>query len=234
MPSGRHESADFDGPALGNGALATRAIEILRDAIQGRFAGRVALVSSFGAESAALLHMVAQIDRETPIIFLDTGRHFPETEDYRKALCARLALTGVIVAKPDARRLADEDRDLTLFARSPDRCCHIRKVLPLAPALDRFDAWITGRKAYQNPDRANLPVYESVGGRVKINPLVDWAARDVLAYIDASRLPPHPLVARGFSSIGCAPCTSSVGALESPRSGRWRGTGKTECGIHAR
>jgi phosphoadenosine phosphosulfate reductase len=209
-----------------------KASSLLRLAIEDLFPGRIALVSSFGADSAALLHMVAGIDPRTPVAFIDTGRHFPETLAYRDELCARLGLKNVVVAEPDPATLAAEDPERFLFASDPDRCCEIRKVLPLAKALEGYEAWITGRKGFQSATRARAPLFEAEGERVKVNPLVGWSASDILAYLREAGLPPHPLVARGYPSIGCAPCTSAVRPGEDSRAGRWRGRGKTECGIH--
>ncbi len=205
---------------------------LLRLAIEDLFPGRIALVSSFGADSAALLHMVAGIDQRTPVVFIDTGQHFPQTLRYRDELCARLGLKNVVVAEPEPATLAIEDPERFLFASDPDRCCEIRKVLPLAKALDGYEAWITGRKGFQSATRARAPLFEAEGERVKVNPLVGWSASDILAYIRDAGLPPHPLVAKGYPSIGCAPCTSAVRPGEDSRAGRWRGRGKTECGIH--
>ena len=219
-------------PARRLETLAPTARRTLQIAIKDHFAGRIALVSSFGAESAVLLHLVAQIDRTTPVIFLDTGRHFAETLEYKQALCSQLEISNVVVASPDDRRIAEEDPERTLFASDPDRCCRLRKVLPLNRALEGFDAWITGRKSYQSQDRAKLPVYEKAGRRMKINPLIDWSALEVIEYLRAWQLPRHPLVARGFPSIGCSPCTSAADSAEPQRSGRWRGLAKKECGIH--
>ena len=138
----------------------------------------------------------------------------------------------MIVAEPHAETIAEEDPEKFLFASDPDRCCEIRKVRPLAEAMEGYDAWITGRKGFQNATRATLPLFEAEGERVKINPLVGWSATDVLDYIAEAGLPRHPLVAKGFPSIGCLPCTSPVKPGEDERAGRWRGRGKTECGIH--
>ena len=176
--------------------------------------------------------MVAQINAATPVIFVDTGQHFPETLAYRDALCETLKLTNVIIATPEADVLAAEDPEKFLFASDPDRCCDIRKVRPLAEAMEGFDAWITGRKGFQSATRASLPLFEAEGERIKINPLVGWSASDVLKYIGDAGLPRHPLVAKGFPSIGCLPCTSPVRPGEDERAGRWRGRGKVECGIH--
>jgi phosphoadenosine phosphosulfate reductase len=209
-----------------------KASSLVRLAIEDLFPGRIALVSSFGADSAVLLHMVAGVDKATPVVFVDTGQHFPETLAYRDALCARLGLENVVVAEPDPTLLAAEDPERFLFAGDPDRCCEIRKVLPLAKALERYEAWITGRKGFQSATRARVPLFEAEGERVKVNPLVGWSASDLLNYIREADLPPHPLVAKGFPSIGCLPCTSPVRPGEDSRAGRWRGRGKTECGIH--
>ena len=209
-----------------------KASSLMRLAIEDLFPGRIALVSSFGADSVVLLHMVAQVDPTTPIVFVDTGQHFEETLSYRDALVARLGLTNLINAEPDAAVTAAEDPEKFLFASDPDRCCDIRKVEPLARALDGYDAWITGRKGFQSATRSRVPLFEAEGDRVKVNPLVGWSASDLLDYIRAADLPPHPLVAKGFPSIGCLPCTSRVAPGEDPRAGRWRGRTKSECGIH--
>jgi phosphoadenosine phosphosulfate reductase len=209
-----------------------KASSLLRLAIEDLYPGRIALVSSFGADSAALLHMASRIDPKTPVVFVDTGRHFPETLRYRRELCAALGLVNVIVAEPEPETLAAEDPEAFLFASDPDRCCEIRKVRPLAKALEGFDAWITGRKGFQSATRARVPLFEAEGERVKINPLIGWSATEILDYVRAAGLPPHPLVAKGYPSIGCLPCTSPARPGEDPRAGRWRGRGKTECGIH--
>ncbi|MEO0359932.1 MAG: phosphoadenylyl-sulfate reductase [Pseudomonadota bacterium] len=207
--------------------------DMLREALTGDLKGRVALVSSFGAESAALLHMVAEIDRATPVIFLETGMLFAETLDYQRRLAADLGLKDLRILRPDADALAAGDPDGALHARDPDACCTLRKVAPLAAGLKGFDGWITGRKRYQGGARAALPLFETdEAGRLKLNPLADWDPARVRDYMRAHRLPPHPLVAKGFPSIGCAPCTTPVAEGEDPRAGRWRGEAKTECGIH--
>src|SRR5580693_9151064 len=209
-----------------------KAGSLLRLAIEDLYPGRIALVSSFGADSAVLLHMVAEIDKKTPVVFVDTGQLFPETLAYRDELCGRLGLTDGIAASSDEQLLAAEDPEKFLFASDPDRCCDIRKVMPLAAAMEGFDAWITGRKGFQSATRATLPLFEAEGERIKVNPLVGWSSSDVLKYIADAGLPRHPLVAKGFPSIGCLPCTSPVRPGEDERAGRWRGRGKVECGIH--
>ena len=206
---------------------------LLRGVLVDRAVGRVALVSSFGADSAVLLHMVAGIDPATPVIFVDTGKLFAETLAYRDRLAAELGLGHVRTVSPAAASLAAGDPTGERHAYDPDGCCHLRKVVPLDDALDPFDAWITGRKRHQADSRAGLGRFEhDEAGRVKINPLADWQPADIAGYLRRHRLPLHPLTGRGYSSIGCAPCTTPTGAGEDPRAGRWRGRGKTECGIH--
>jgi phosphoadenosine phosphosulfate reductase len=204
----------------------------LRFVVEDIFPGRIALVSSFGADSAVLLHMVAEIDKAIPVLFIDTGLLFPETLAYRDILASRFGLTNIITLGPRADRLAEEDPETFLWARDPDRCCHIRKVLPLAEGLEGFDAWITGRKRFQAGTRANLPLFESDGDRIKVNPLANWSSQDVDGYLETHAIPRHPLVASNYLSIGCIPCTTPVKPGEDSRSGRWRDKGKVECGLH--
>ncbi len=201
-------------------------------AVNDLFPGRVALVSSFGAESAVLLHLLSEVDRTVPVIFLDTGRLFAETLQYRTRLVEHLGLADVRSVTPDADRLRGADPHRALWMTNPDLCCQIRKTEPLARALKGFDAWFTGRKRFQNAVRAELRPFEADGERIKINPLADWSADDLHAHIARHRLPEHPLVAQGYPSIGCVPCTSRVAPGEDARAGRWRGLEKTECGIH--
>jgi len=196
------------------------------------FAGRIALVSSFGSESAVLLHLVAEVDRTLPIIFLDTGKLFPETLAYRELLTERLGLTDVRIVQPDPARLSLKDPHRALWMTNPDLCCHIRKTEPLRRALQGFDAWFTGRKRFQSATRADLQVFEPDGDRIKVNPLARWTGDELKAYAANHDLPEHPLVARGFLSVGCVPCTTKVEAGEDTRAGRWRGLDKVECGIH--
>lgn len=211
-------------------ALDARAL--LRLSIQDLYPGRIALVSSFGADSAVLLHMVASIDTATPVVFVDTGHLFPETLAYRDELVDLLGLSNVQAVAPSTEDLATYDPERFLWSSDPDLCCEVRKVRPLGRAIEGFDAWITGRKRFQSGTRANLPLFEAEGARIKINPLASWNATRLLAYLDAHALPRHRLVAQGYPSIGCIPCTSMVKPGEDARAGRWRGRGKTECGIH--
>ncbi|WP_282610580.1 phosphoadenylyl-sulfate reductase [Pelagibius sp. Alg239-R121] len=208
--------------------------DLLRVAIGEAFPGRIAVVSSFGAESAIVLSLVAQIDPSVPVIFLDTGKHFPETLDYRDQLIDRFGLTDVRSIEPAAADLAAEDPDGTLWQRNTVRCCELRKVAPLARALEGFDAWVTGRKRFHGALRSYLPRIEFDGERYKVNPIVDWSAEKIEAAFDDLNLPRHPLTDDGFLSIGCAPCTQAPLDDNAVRSGRWAGSGKTECGIHNR
>lgn len=196
------------------------------------FPGRVAMVSSFGAESVVLLHMLASIDRTTPVIFLNTGKLFGETLAYRETLAERFGLTDVRDIRPDPVDAARSDPDGDLWNRDARSCCWFRKVLPLQRALTGFSAWITGRKRFQSPGRAALEPIETEFDRVRINPLAQWSPAEISAYVAEHSLPEHPLVQHGYASIGCAPCTTPVEAGADTRSGRWRDQDKTECGIH--
>jgi phosphoadenosine phosphosulfate reductase len=210
--------------------------ELMHAVLKDGIAGDVALVSSFGAESAVLLHLAAQVDPNVHVLFLDTDKHFPETIAYRDELVAKLGLTNVEVLTPDAADIAAKDDNGLRWSWDPDGCCEIRKVKPLAKALAGVDASLTGRKAFQSSGRATLPRFEidasDAQGRLKINPLIDWSAADIDAYFEAHDLPRHPLVEQGYLSIGCSPCTRPVKPGEDPRAGRWVGWDKTECGIH--
>lgn len=215
------------------GSDTTEMLEVL---LREKLAGDVAVVSSFGAESSVLLHLVSQIDRATPVLFLETGKHFPETLAYRDLLVERLGLKDLRNLTPDPALLAAKDESGLRWSYDPDGCCEIRKVMPLANAISRFDASMTGRKAFQASTRAKLPRFEidtsDTMGRLKINPLIDWTPDDLARYMTEHDLPAHPLVAQGYPSIGCSPCTHKVAEGEDPRSGRWKGWDKTECGIH--
>ena len=224
----RRDHGDRDGAGL------------LEPMIRRVFQGRVAVVASFGTESALLLSLVADIDPTVPVIFLETGKHFEETLAYRDELRDELGLTDVRSVRPDWSHLLQGDPDGSLWRRAPDACCHIRKVLPLRRALAGFEAWISGRKRYHGGARSDLPAIEAVDGKIKINPLAGWSLDRVEAAFEARGLPRHPLLAEGYLSVGCEPCTlpSATGADlgadlgADQRSGRWAGLAKTECGIH--
>lgn len=215
---------DAEAQSLPAEAIVARAIE--------EFRGRIALVSSFGAEALALLHIVAKVDRATPVLFLETGKHFAQTIAYREDLARQLGLTGVRDIRPSPEEAALEDPKGDLWRRDNDACCALRKVRPLTSTLSGFDAWFTGRKRVHGALRAFLPIVEAAPPHIKINPLARWTGEDVEAYASAHALPPHPLVAQGFPSIGCWPCTAPIASGDDARSGRWRGLSKTECGIH--
>lgn len=200
--------------------------------IRHEFAGRIALVSSFGIESAVLLHLAAKVDRAVPVIFIDTGKLFPETLAYRDRLVSRLRLTDVRCVGPHDEEEGVKDPTGRLWRVDPDACCFFRKVLPLRRALGGFDAWFTGRKRFQGGLRRELPLFEMQDGRIKVNPLVDWTPEDLEAYAENHGLPRHPLADKGYASVGCVPCTAPATAADDPRAGRWQGTSKTECGIH--
>jgi phosphoadenosine phosphosulfate reductase len=207
--------------------------ETVEAAIKVEFPGRIALVSSFGAESAPLLHLVASIDPAVPVIFLETGKHFAQTLAFRRSLARDLGLADVRDVRPAEAALASEDPRGDLWRADQDACCDLRKVRPLAAALRGFDAWITGRKQFHGGLRALLPAFEASAGFVKVNPLVRWSTDDLADYERRWGLERHPLVAEGFTSIGCWPCTHPTAPGEDRRAGRWRGAAKTECGIHA-
>ena len=192
------------------------------------------MVSSFGAESAVLLDMVASIDRRTPVVFLETGKLFPETLAYKDELVEWLRSGECPLDRPDAGELARFDGTGDLWRRDADMCCHIRKTEPLDSALSAFVGWITGRKRFQGGLRTKLPAIESdpVTGQIKLNPLAGWSLDDIQHYRRLRQLPQHPLVARGYPSIGCQPCTRAVKEGEPVRAGRWWQLDKTECGIH--
>ena len=193
---------------------------------------QLALVSSFGTESAALLKVMADVDPAIPVIFLDTGWLFEETLAYRDTLIATLGLRDVRSIKPLEEALSRQDPDRELWFSDPDACCRIRKVEPLARALKPFSAWINGRKRFQGGARAEIPVVEDDGAKLKFNPFANVSREEIEAIYKLAKLPPHPLVASGYLSVGCMPCSSRTAPDEEARAGRWRGRPKTECGIH--
>lgn len=207
--------------------------DVVRYALNAPEIGRVALVSSFGAESVVLLHMIASVDKSAPVLFIDTEMLFPETLSYQQTVAKTLGLRNLQTIKPERDAVFLRDNANQLHVQQPNACCALRKTEPLERALEGFDGWFTGRKRFQGGKRESLEFFEADGdNRIKVNPLAFWTPQDISEYIAKNRLPKHPLVAKGFASIGCAPCTSRVIEGEDPRAGRWRGQPKTECGIH--
>jgi len=206
--------------------------EVIAAALKAVGRDQLALVSSFGTESAALLRVMADVDPAIPVVFLDTGWLFPETLAYRDVLIEKIGLRDVRSMKPAEETLKREDAEGELWYSDPDACCRIRKVEPLARALEPFAAWLNGRKRFQGGMRADIPVVEADGARLKFNPFANVSREEIEAIFKRADLPPHPLVASGFQSVGCMPCTSRTAPNEDARAGRWRGRGKTECGIH--
>jgi len=206
--------------------------ELLRAAIEVEFPGRIAVASSFGAEAAVMLALVASIDPATPIIVLETGKLFPETHAYTRRLTQHLGLTDVRLISPDQDRLAEVDPGGNLWSRDPEACCRLRKIEPFRRALAPFEAWISGRKRLHGESRATTPTIGAVGGHVVISPLARWTRHDIDRAFAERALPRHPLVFEGYASIGCQPCTRPVEVGEAVRAGRWAGLEKTECGIH--
>jgi phosphoadenosine phosphosulfate reductase len=208
-------------------------LSVLRHAVTDLLRDDVAIVSSFGADSSVLLHMVSEVDKTLPVYFLETGKHFPETLRYVEMLQVHLGLANVRWLRPDPRDIARFDPRGDLWETDPDSCCHIRKTEPLDAEIAQFGGWVTGRKRYQTAERGVLPHFELTSDdRIKVNPLAYFSDADVNAYKIEHGLPEHPLFAKGYKSIGCAPCTTIVAEGEDPRAGRWRGLNKKECGIH--
>lgn len=218
--------------ALNDALSAASPARIIGEALAAIPGRRLAVTSSFGAESALLLKYVADVDPQIPVLFLDTGWLFEETLAYRDALTKRLGLADVRILRPDAAEIAARDPERDLWFRNPDACCALRKVEPLSKALSQFYGWINGRKRFHGHERTSIPVVEADGLRLKFNPLAHVAQAELQGSFESLDLPRHPLEQAGYASIGCMPCTSRIGAGEPVRDGRWQGRGKTECGIH--
>ena len=228
VPPGALPTAD----ALDRALRTASPAEVIAAALRTVGRERLALVSSFGTESAALLKVMADVDPSIPVVFLDTGWLFEETLAYRDTLIETLGLTDVRSIKPDEATLSQQDPDRELWFTDPDACCRIRKVEPLARALKPFAGWINGRKRFQGRARTDIPVVEDDGLRLKFNPFANVSREDIEAIYALAKLPAHPLVASGYQSVGCMPCSSRTAPGEDARDGRWRGRAKTECGIH--
>lgn len=217
--------------ALRERAAPLGASEILALAFDA-FPENLAIVSSFGSESVALLHMAVKLNPHVPVIFLNTGKLFGETRRYRDQLQDVLGLTDIRSIAPNPHDRDTRDPNGDLWSRNPDACCNLRKVLPLRRALADFEATITGRKRFQTTTRAQMEKVEIVDGRICFNPLAEWTLPELVKYIAGNALPQHPLADDGYPSIGCVPCTRRVQPGENYRDGRWSGFDKIECGIH--
>lgn len=230
--SARHSGLEAVAARLNAQHATASAQDILAAVLDPELGRKVMAISSFGAESAVLLHLIAQIKPDLPILFLETGQHFFQTLSYRRQLTDRLGLTKVQDVKPDAAQLAAHDPGNDLYKTAPDACCTLRKIAPLAQASVGFDTRITGRKRYQNDERAALKAFEVAGDLLVVNPLFQWSSEDIQAWLVEHNLPRHPLVEQGYPSIGCWPCTRAVEPDADSRAGRWADQEKTECGIH--
>lgn len=205
---------------------------VLKSMVKDQRLGNIALVSSFGTQSIVLLHLISEAAPQLPVLFLDTGKLFPETLAYQAQIIEQLSLTNVITLHPETSALEKGDAEGNLWQSSTTACCDIRKVQPLQNALAGYDTWVSGRKSYQSQERATLQLFEHSDGHIKINPLAGWTPEMLVEYMSQHNLTSHPLVAQGYPSVGCAPCTSPVVHGEDERAGRWRDIEKTECGIH--
>ncbi len=232
MQTGLRQDLSEKASALNEKLASESAEDILDHCCNQVFSGRIGLISSFGAESAVLLSLAMKVRSDLPVIFLDTHKHFSETLEYVSTLRDSLSIETLTITRPRGAEIEALDAHGLLHQTDSDSCCHIRKTLPMVRALNPYDAWITGRKRFQTANREQLEIVEVQEGWLKINPLAAWAASDVFAYAKELNLPPHPLVAHGFRSIGCEPCTVAVSADGDSRAGRWQDQDKTECGIH--
>lgn len=206
--------------------------DLLRGILTEDFPGQVSLVSSFGTESAILLHMAAQVDRDIDVVFINTGKLFGETIRYKNQVSQQLGLRNVRSIMPKPALLDANDPKGALWTQNTDRCCYTRKVEPMQRALKNVNIWVSGRKGFHGGGRAQLPLFELVEGRIKVNPLASWSKAELDRYFEDYALPKHPLEADGYLSVGCMPCTTPVAEGEDVRAGRWRGSDKAECGIH--
>ena len=206
--------------------------ELLKYVLKEKRFGRLALVSSFGIQSSILLHLVANIDPETNVLFIDTGKLFPQTLQFQEKLAATLNLTNTKPVKQRLPKLRHQDPNGNLWQIDNSACCDLRKIQPLNNELAHFDSWISGRKTFQGGMRSSLDLFEKSGAHIKINPLANWSKDQLEAYMDRFDLPVHPLADEGYTSVGCMPCTTTTLPNQSPREGRWSGMAKTECGIH--
>ena len=229
-----HKSIAVDVAALNKKYRHHSATEVLQVALKELTPHKIAMVSSFGAESVALLHLLAISDNTVPVLFIDTRLLFAETLVYQADVSEKLGLKDIRILRPTRQSITREDPYGALRFTDPDRCCDLRKTRVLQKALDGFGAWITGRKRFQSGTRKEFDFfeYDADQNKIKVNPLAHWSAEDIATYMEENRLPRHPLIDQGYLSIGCAPCTSKVQPSEDQRAGRWRNHPKTECGLH--
>lgn len=234
-PRGSHATADNSHrlEVLTRKYEGASAEELLSAFIEHEFPNRIAVASSFGAESAVLLEMVSRVNRATPILFLQTKVLFDETVDYAESLCRSLGLTDLRFIEPDSDDLISEDPQNALWLSNPDRCCFIRKVQPFRRALAKYDCWISGLKRLHGGVRQSVEPIELEDGRIKLNPLHGYTREDIDWVFENHALPQHPLSKMGYQSIGCIPCTRIAKGDGNMRDGRWPRGEKTECGIHS-
>jgi phosphoadenosine phosphosulfate reductase len=198
----------------------------------------LAVATSFQSSGLVILHLLRDIRNDLPVLFLDTGFHFPETLEFRQKITDEWNLNLVdLRGEHGSVEKQNEIYGKALYRSDPDKCCHINKVKPLQDALENYDGWISGLRRDQSPMRAHTPIIEAQmlpsGNEVlKIHPLANWSKDDVSEYLSANNIPTHPLLEKNFASIGCWPCTRALQPGENERDGRWDGHTKTECGIH--
>ncbi len=205
--------------------------EIIRKS-RNLFKDKIVYISSFGIESAIILHMISQIDKNFPIALLNTNFLFKQTLDYKNKLIKSLNLKNFVEIFPDNSKLQKDDPNNNLWKSDVEKCCELRKVKPLNKFLKKYNAWISGRKSYQGGERFDVQPFEFNNGKVVVNPLANFEKKFVLLYFNNNNLPKHPLVEEGYLSVGCTHCTFKPKNIEDPRSGRWINQTKTECGIH--
>ena len=205
---------------------------ILENSINNIFKKKMVYVCSFGTESAIILHMVSEIDRSLPIILLNTNYLFKETIEYKDYLISKFKFSNFKEISPSIEDLNINDTKGTLWKENPDLCCNIRKVLPLQKELQKYEAWISGRKSYHEGERTNLKFFEYINEKIVVNPLANVNRNFVDSYFKKHDIERHPLFESGYLSLGCTHCTVKTSMIDSPRSGRWADKIKTECGIH--
>tara|TARA_B100000242_G_scaffold147935_1_gene105436 strand:+ start:307 stop:1005 length:699 start_codon:yes stop_codon:yes gene_type:complete len=206
--------------------------DILDNSINNIFKKKMVYVCSFGTESAIILHMISDIDRSFPIILLNTNYLFKETIEYKDYLIDKFKFSDFKEISPSVEDLKINDSKGTLWKEDPDLCCNIRKVLPLQKELQKYDAWISGRKSYHEEERKNLKFFEYINKKIVVNPLAKVKRDFVNSYFKIHNIERHPLFESGYQSLGCTHCTVKTSKIDSPRSGRWANKIKTECGIH--